>query len=200
MIVLGKTPVGAFQVWALGLDHPTPVLATPLETEAAWDRVPLAWAVTGAPAAEVERRREDGPWRFVGAASPAGPDRLRFEDTAVEPGGRYAYRLRFAGEPEPAASSEVMVTVPFRGPVLAIRPNPSAGEFTVEVDLGAGVPVRLEILDLAGRRIESRAAITDRHGRQTLSLGSRGAPAPGLYRLRLRGGGHEATARIAVIR
>jgi len=43
---------------------------------------------------------------------------------------------------------------PFVAPVLLVRPNPTRGETRVSFDLQASVPVRIDLLDVAGRRIE----------------------------------------------
>jgi hypothetical protein len=79
-----------------------------------------------------------------------------------------------------------------------VRPNPSrGGALTVRFSLPTAAPARLELLDVAGRRIASREVDSGQH---TLDLGVGQHLAPGLYLVRLTQGVNTRTARVAVLR
>ena len=81
---------------------------------------------------------------------------------------------------------------------LAAGPNPARGEVTARFALPDARPARLELLDLAGRRVAAREV--SGAGAHAERFGDLGALAPGVYLLRLVHGGAVRTARVAVIR
>ena len=81
--------------------------------------------------------------------------------------------------------------------VRAVRPNPARGPFRLDFSLAERGPVRLEVFDVAGRRVAGREEPELRPGNHTLTVG---ALAPGLYSVRLRQGEHSAIARAIVVR
>ncbi len=86
---------------------------------------------------------------------------------------------------------------------LAVRatPNPAhGGRVRLELSLPGAGPAQVELLDLAGRRVASRALDAAGPGRQAVEL-SAGAPlAPGLYFARVSRGGVARAARVVVAR
>ncbi|WP_210522088.1 T9SS type A sorting domain-containing protein [Hymenobacter terricola] len=70
------------------------------------------------------------------------------------------------------------------GPAFALAPNPTSGRTTLFVNLTTTQQVRVEVLDVVGRRVYNRPAQTVAAGAQelTLDLGQRPA---GLYTVRL---------------
>jgi hypothetical protein len=79
-----------------------------------------------------------------------------------------------------------------------VRPNPSrGGALTVHFSLPTDAPARLELLDVAGRRIASHEVGV---GQQTLDLGADQDLAPGLYLVRLTQGANTRTTRVALLR
>jgi hypothetical protein len=79
-----------------------------------------------------------------------------------------------------------------------VRPNPSrGGTLTVRFSLPTDAPARLELLDVAGRRIASHEVGVGQH---TLDLGAGQHLAPGLYLVRLTQGANTRTTRVAVLR
>jgi len=188
-------------VWAL---DPTPAQVSLFHTEAAPDRVRLVWAGAGAGglAAAVERRTEAEDWRALGAAFPDGPDRLACVDTTVLPGTRYAYRLAYTEDGVERRTAEAWVEVP-RALELALeglRPNPSAGRPQVAFTLPAAGRARIELLDVAGRRVLRHDAGVLPAGRHVVDLAAAARLAPGVYLVRLESGGRTAQARSVVIR
>ncbi len=81
---------------------------------------------------------------------------------------------------------------------LAAGPNPARGALAVRFSLPDARPARLELLDLAGRRMRSFAVAGA--GTHTERLEALGALAPGVYLLRLSQGGEARVTRVALIR
>jgi mannan endo-1,4-beta-mannosidase len=83
---------------------------------------------------------------------------------------------------------------------LRIAPNPASTAVTIRFDLPAAGPVRLEILDVAGRLVatpEAGSATPGSHARIWDGRGQNGLAAPpGLYLCRLRAAGAVATVRL----
>ena len=84
------------------------------------------------------------------------------------------------------------------GLALAAGPNPVRGELTVRFTLPDARPARLELLDLAGRRVAARDVRGD--GAHAERLGEAAALPPGVYLLRLTHGTQVGTARVALVR
>lgn len=82
----------------------------------------------------------------------------------------------------------------------AIVPNPARGPIAVGFTLPDGLPATLDVLDVAGRRVESREVGHLGEGTHRTTIFSRAAPAVGVYLVRLSGSGRIATARVAWVR
>ena len=86
---------------------------------------------------------------------------------------------------------------------LALAPNPARDEVVVAFATGTGVPWRLEVMDLAGRRVrELGNGLGDgsAHALRWDARGGRGAPAPaGVYWVRLVAGELATTRRIVLL-
>jgi hypothetical protein len=74
------------------------------------------------------------------------------------------------------------------------------GRLRVEFALRDGSPARLELLDVAGRANVSKPVGAMGPGRHSLDLSNDRALSPGIYFLRLKQGGREVRARVAVLR
>jgi hypothetical protein len=78
-----------------------------------------------------------------------------------------------------------------------VRPNPSrGGALTVRFSLPTDAPARLELLDVAGRRIASHDVGAGQH---TIDFGAGQRLEPGLYLVRLTQGANTRTTRVAVL-
>jgi hypothetical protein len=176
-------------------DGVVPAQMALVSARAEFDRVELTWQGHDGPAeARVERSADGVAWRAVGHVSRDGTDRFVFTDFDVRPGDRWAYRLADpSGEPLTAVE---WVNVPAAAG-LAVRGFVAGGAPVVLATLAQG-PARLEVYDVAGRRIEQVAVMADRAGEHRITLGI--DPAPGLYLLRLEQDGVRATARAARLR
>jgi trimeric autotransporter adhesin len=185
-------------------DLTTPVLVSLLGAETEPDVVRLAWAV-GIDAwsrAVVQRSTTPGEWVPIGDAVGDGGGRVRFEDRDVRPGARYGYRLEVIAGGERTIAGEVWVDVP-RAPRLALEglcPNPAPGHAAVMFDVASPGPVRLEVLDVSGRRVLALEVAVTKAGRQVVGLGGSRALSPGIYVIRLTQGDRSLTRRGVVLR
>lgn len=84
--------------------------------------------------------------------------------------------------------------------LAAARPNPSRDGFTVAVTLPDDAPARIELLDVAGRRVLTRDLGGLGPGRRVVALPEARMLPSGLYLVRLRHGGRTLTTRAAVVR
>jgi hypothetical protein len=80
-------------------------------------------------------------------------------------------------------------------------PNPArvGAPLTLILDSPVATDVRLELLDVAGRRVASRPAVRANAGSTRIDWDA-ALPGPGLYVLRARAAGGASSTRIAVIR
>jgi hypothetical protein len=195
---LQRLDLSGGSVWtADGVVRATLALAGATATS---DRVSLLWYASEPVAATVYRRAVDGEWLPIGEARTDGTGRVLFEDRDVVAGARYGYRLGVRERDEEYFAGEVWVDVP-TGLALALHgltPNPAVDELVVSFSLPASDPARIEVLDLAGRRMLARDLTGLPPGRHTLRLEG-GVPA-GVYFIRLSQMGRVVTMRAAVIR
>jgi galactose oxidase-like protein len=187
-------------LWALQLDLPVPVAVSLASSDARPDGVRLLWwsSFSAGTVATLETRRGEESWHAIAELVTDGGGRFGYEDRKVSPGERVGYRLVSRGTPWPA--SEVWVTVPQRA-TLALagaRPNPAVDAPMVVFSLASDSPARLELFDLAGRRLATREVGALGAGEHQLRIGE--SLAPGLYVARLAQQGKVVTARFAVAR
>ena len=84
--------------------------------------------------------------------------------------------------------------------IEGISPNPAlSGRMTVRCTLPSTAPATVELLDIAGRRLASRA-LAGVAGPQSVSLGDDVPIAPGFYWVRLRQLASETAVRAVVLR
>ena len=113
-----------------------------------------------------------------------------WSDVRSTPGATYLqrYTVPVLGVPGPAAQ-----TFAFDG----VRPNPSRGAWSLSLRLSSAADVRVEVLDLAGRRVADRVLARLAAGEQTVTLEGLRVLAPGVYRVRCTMDG-ESLTRTAV--
>ncbi len=186
-------------------DQPVPVLLALAEAVAAADHARLVWRVDQSAAfeARVQRREEGSEWLDLGTVSVDGAGQLEFTDGSVVPLHRYGYRLTWIDRERGAISAgEAWLDIP-RALAFALhgaRPNPSRGALTVAFQLATEGEVRIELLDIAGRRVLEHRVDRMAPGDHVLSLARAGEVAPGMYALRLKQGERSATTRVIVTR
>ena len=96
---------------------------------------------------------------------------------------------------------ETWVDVPLAADLaLALRSNPSPRELAVAINLPDASPARLELFDIAGRRLASREVGALGAGSHVVTLGDGRAFAPGTYIVRLSHGARALTTRGVFLR
>ncbi len=203
-IVVWQANYNEFYAARFAADGPVAVSVSLAHSEAAPDRVSLEWR-TSEPAsftATLERSEREGEWRALATLTPDGEGRLRHDDRDVEPGRRYGYRLAWSEGGAPRTGAAVWLETPLALPLVlhGFTPNPSPAAATVAFTLPAAGEARLEVLDVAGRRLAAHEVGARGAGRHTLRLDERGPLAPGLYLLRLVTPGRVLTARGVVVK
>jgi Galactose oxidase, central domain len=172
-------------------------------------RVVLDWQVTGgfAPLGAVMRQDSGGVWAYVGSGLGRNAGVMHFVDNAIAKGTNYAYQLYVEDPTGPVGSDTVQVTVPAGPPpgsvVFALtgaRANPSDATLDVAFNLPDGRAARLELLDVTGRRLRTIEVGAMGAGPHTVSLGEGAGLEPGLYLIRLEGGGRRLSRRVVVLR
>lgn len=184
-------------------DHVTPVSLSLWRADAGADRVTLEW-LSPRPLLPVtiERREHADAWVTVLNTHADGSGLIRFVDAAVRPGARYDYRVTYTDAGTVTHAGEVSVTIP-AAPGLALSgfvPNPAYGEAAVEFVLPGSGPATLEVFDLQGRRILSRAVGHLGPGRATAPLGMAGRLRAGVYILTLTQGDASLRRKAVLLR
>lgn len=188
--------------WLLSFaDSIVPALVSLVSADATPGRVALAWWCADALAlAQVERRGEASAWQAIGEPEAGGDGALRFDDTDVTAGSRYAYRLRWSEGGQSFTTPETWVEVPAgaRFALEAPAPNPAVADGLVSFELPSSARATLDVFDVGGRRVESRDVTGLGAGRHVVRIGR--ALAPGLYLVRLSQDTERATRRWCVVR
>ena len=140
-------------------------------------------------------------WVKVGTAERDGNDFFHFEDRAVSPGNRYAYRLGLGLPGYEELTDETWVQVPgIELALLGASPNPASESFHVAFTLPNSDAARIDVFDVAGRRVASREVGTLGPGFHTVDLGESREIAMGVFWLRLRQGNRALTAKACLLR
>ena len=183
-------------------DYPVPALLSLLSATAVPGAVTIRWHGVGADQVEneVQRANATGDWRPIGTAEGSGPDQLSFEDTSVEPGMTYAYRLRYLAQGQEFFTTTAWVTVPPQ-PQFALEgfsPNPSRDLPTVAFTLPSAMSVRVLMIDVSGRTVHSLDLGELQGGRHSYNVGT--SLPPGLYVIHLEAGARALTTKGVVLR
>ncbi len=180
-------------------------LASVVSHEASSERVRLVWAGPSleGPFAVQRRLADDAEWLALGDASWAPDDRLVYEDTAIEPGASYAYRLSYSAGGALTLGGEVSVQVPLLAAfaLMGAVPNPAlAGNLRVRFSVPDAGEVKLSVVDLNGRRVHEQTEHARTIGVHDVRLAANAAMRPGLYWLVMEYGARRATARVTIVR
>ena len=180
----------------------TPALVSLVGAEAEPGRVRVRWLLSGdVGEVVVHRDRGTGEWPAVALGMADGTGIVSYEDLGLEP-GRYGYRLALSRGGSELVAGEVWVEVPVASGfgLAGVSPNPAHGPLAVSFSLADQEPASLELFDLAGRRLASRAIESPRQGNRVLTLSITPELRAGVYVLRLSQGVRRSASRIAMVR
>jgi hypothetical protein len=167
------------------------------------DRVSLVWDIGASSGANavVERRSPSSDWISLASTTADGTGHIRYDDRAVEPGARYAYRLELMSAGHVTTTAETWIDVPatLAFALEGAQPNPTRGPLSVAFTLASTARATVDLLDVTGRRVRSQTIESPLPGSQRLSLAGDGPLAPGLYFLRLTQERRTAQTRVAVV-
>jgi hypothetical protein len=99
----------------------------------------------------------------------------------------------------PASVLGVPQAAPVAFALEAAAPNPTRGAFSTRFALPGSAPARLEVMDVAGRRVAVHDVGALGAGSHTIMFGAERRLPPGLYLVRLTQGQHVGTTRVVVL-
>ena len=181
-------------------DVPTPATASLARAEARPDRVSLEWRFSEAvPEAILQRSRDGSEWSELARLVAGSLGRVTYEDTDVRSGESLAYRITYQSDGQQVWTVPVWVEIPRAELALRVMPPTTRDRLSLEVTLVSGEPARLELVDVAGRRLQDHdvSRLGTDPTRLELELGS---VASGIAWLRLRQGSEQRTLRVAITR
>ncbi|MEO5617755.1 MAG: hypothetical protein ABIS67_08285, partial [Candidatus Eisenbacteria bacterium] len=140
--------------------------------------------------------------RSLATISADGTGHLRYEDRDVIAGTRYAYRLGYPENGEERLTAETWVELPAAWTLAleGFRPNPAVGAPVVSLTLANSAPGRIELFDLAGRRVAERDLGGVPAGRHAMKLDVSADLHPWAYVLRLIHGDRVLSSRGVILR
>ena len=201
-VMLGDT-------WFLGWGGSGQSASMTSSTDADPGEARVQWDVQNAtsPYAAVYRREQGTPWTSLATVEADASGVVTFVDGTVSPGGRYGYLLVVPSQRGGEFGGETWVDVPATievdPPALSfaldrVLPNPVVDRFAVTLSLPDAAPTRLDVFDLAGRRIATRDVGSLGSGRHVIEMGRAGDYRPGIYFLRLSRSDRSLTGRVVI--
>lgn len=183
-------------------DLSTPVQAALVSVDAKPGRVLLRWSLgtRSVVPARVYRRIGAEAWEVRGEVTSDGQGTVSYEDADVKPATKYGYCLGMQSGDHELLSGEVSVTVPgsYTLALEGVQPNPASKDWFVSLSLPDDSPARLDVFDMAGRRVLTRQLNGLGPGPHRVPFsGSR--LASGVYVVRLDHGSQRLTTRAVVI-
>jgi hypothetical protein len=165
----------------------------------------LAWqaAVSETALAVLYRRVPSGSFSAIDSGRVDGAGRYVFADTTVASGTRYDYRLGLqlsSGELLTCITAVDIPAIVIKLAIEPIAPNPTKGPMVVAFTPGTSASARVDLVDIAGRKIQTVETGTLVAGQRSfVSLGIGITIKPGLYFVRISQSGKDASKRVAVV-
>jgi len=189
--------------WEFAWEPPvtTATLVSLVEATAGEHGVRVRWQVPrGSTDAVIVYRSAGGAWSERARLSPGPAGDVIFDDTDVHAGARYGYALGLSVDGHEVRLGDVWIDVPpdFGFALYGAVPNPAAGDLVVSFSVSLAKPVRIDVVDVAGRHVSGRVIDQPTPGRHLLRL-DRGALAPGVYMVRLVQEGQQRWSRVAIV-
>lgn len=190
-------------MWERSIDDVTAV-AVIVGSEIVDGRVKLQWYLPDAAGQPVGvyRRPIPGDWARVGGLTVDGSGRVSYEDADATPGRSYQYAIGVMENGRETLAGQVWVDVPLndRLAIRGITPNPSRNGFSVRFALAGAGPATLEVVDVTGRRVESREVGHLGAGEHEIAFGRERSFESGVYWVRLVQAGRSLTRKAVVTR
>jgi len=197
-------------IWTIGPDEPTPTLISRFDARAIASGIEIRWSARDRSldaSAWIERAAAaEGPWNRLDLARHSEGDEEIAIDPDVETGTTYWYRLATTSDVGAAtvlASASVTAGARMASAELfAPFPSPSRGAISAEFTLPANGRIRLELLDVSGRKVATLAAGGYPAGRSQIRWDAHAVGSelrPGVYTLRLQGVGRPLERKLVVI-
>ena len=164
--------------------------------------VRLRWAANIMSAAVINLYRDGGDgWTLLQALTPAA-NALTYQDRDVEPGETVTYRLGILDGDIEYMQQSISVEIPLAPTTLELshaRAVPGEGAIRFGLAVPGQAPVKVELMDIAGRRVASERLQALEIGEHELRLA---APriAPGVYFLRVSQGRIARSAKLVYLR
>jgi len=196
---------GEIGAYGPGAGRVTPIVgASLLSAEAVRGVAELLWYVEGQSgyATTVYKRTPNGEWGGIAAAYADGTHKVAYEDRDVVPGSSYEYGLGVRGATGVDIQGLATVRIP-SVPSSFLRltsSNPSKGR-ALSLDFGtiSGGPVRLDILDITGRQIQSSQLAAGDAGPHSTQLTFGSGLRPGIYWVRMVAPSQVLKAKFCVV-
>ena len=196
-------------IYAQRMDTPTPVTVQEFMAAPTSAGVMLRWGLTDEAVQtfawiRVQRALDSkGPWLDVTALAPASS--MSFEDTDVQPGETYWYRLLLTSQDGVQESAALSVVTSASGArTLLYPPVERIDGVVIRYSLAAAGESRIEIFDVAGHRIRALEQDLRGPGEHLTTWDRRGESgaraARGTYIVRLRAGAIATTRKLTLLR
>lgn len=191
------------RVAVVGPDAPVGTLVSLQDVATTARSIRLTWVSAANPGlpATVYRRVGEAAWQPVALIRADGNGRLVYEDRDVERGVRYGYRLGVLDGDGEVFLGDAWATA--EDPAFApagLTPNPARGvDLSLRFGLAAAGRVRVDVLDIAGRRVASYDFGRLEPGPHDLALRGSGRLAAGVYLVRFRHGDAVQTLRGVIL-
>lgn len=195
------------------LDHlkAIPVVVEELTAVAETDRVRLVWRFAAEARVDLRQVRvergpqEVGPWSTLASLDPESS--MRWEDRVPDPNASWYRLVLVAKDGTSGTAGPVRALALTTAPRTAFETIQDRGEEGVHIAYSVGprpVHVRLEVFDVAGRRLRTLVDRPQAAARYAVAWDRRGADgarlARGVYILRLSAGGEDAARKIVLAR
>ena len=169
------------------------------------DHVSVSWSVGGPKDAvlKVYRTPGDTGWQPMAQVEPDDFGQVRYEDTdlsSTAPHPGYGYRLGITQCGQEAFYGTVWTDLPYALALRGVRPNPTDGDLTLQFSLPDAAPAKVEVMDLAGRRVLARDVGKLGAGEHAVNLTAERRLPSGVYVIRLTRAGQARTTRTVIVR
>ncbi len=191
-------------------DRSTPTLLARFEARPLDGAVELRWSFTlpsQVSSTAIERTsNKNGPWTSITPELGRDGDDIIATDSTTAPGKTYFFRLtvRFAdGSTTTFGPIEVATPVASLTALEVVAPDPSRGATRIHYSISVAGRVRLDVVDVAGRRVASLVDRFEPPGHHELNWDGRavGKPLPGgMYFLRLEAADRADVKRFVIVR